>query len=258
MDLSLLETLITDFTTVTLKEMDAVKLMDRKDTKFVFTENELPLILERLKEQYHLLSMDHCVGIPYETVYYDTDDYLFFRHHHVKKLNRFKVRFRKYLNSGVVFFEVKHKTGNGMTKKQRMLKHDGALIMSDSIAEYFRLQTGMDASCLKPSLTIHFSRMTLVRFSPPERVTLDFNLSYQKNDERSDLQGIVIAEAKQERHAVSEFVNTMRTLHIRRGSISKYCLGLSMMVPGLKNHLFLRKIKRIKKLVYDYSSSCEC
>ena len=56
----------------------------------------------------------------YETRYFDTADYEMYTKHHNGKLNRYKVRFRTYVDSEMNFFEVKFKTNTGRTRKSRV------------------------------------------------------------------------------------------------------------------------------------------
>ncbi len=100
------ETLNT-FQPLTLKELDNVQMLNRVDTKFVFHINQFCEILEEIKENYLVLEIDGKRMFDYESIYFDTDNYDLYKFHHNGKLNRLKVRYRKYLDSGLCYFEVK-------------------------------------------------------------------------------------------------------------------------------------------------------
>ena len=56
--------------------MDKVALMNRVDTKFVVSFNDLPLILDELRADYKMLEIDGLRIHPYKTSYFDTEGFL--------------------------------------------------------------------------------------------------------------------------------------------------------------------------------------
>ncbi|HRD38564.1 MAG TPA: VTC domain-containing protein, partial [Bacteroidia bacterium] len=68
------QNILMHFEPISLKEMDAVKLMDRTDTKFTFTENELEKVLLMVKDDYKVLEVEGKRQSAYKTLYYDTDN----------------------------------------------------------------------------------------------------------------------------------------------------------------------------------------
>ena len=101
---------ISAFEPISLKEMDRVKLMNRKDTKFIFNEEKLPELLEALKDNYNILEISNKRESLYKTMYFDTDDFKFYTQHHNGKLNRHKVRYRQYADVDTTYLEVKFKS----------------------------------------------------------------------------------------------------------------------------------------------------
>ena len=100
---------LNDCKTISLDELDKVKLLDRKDTKFVFNQNQLPSILEKIKPYYRILEINNSPIFNYDNTYFDTHDYFFYNQHHNEHRKRFKVRFRKYSNNNKSYFEIKIK-----------------------------------------------------------------------------------------------------------------------------------------------------
>ena len=105
-----IDQLKSSFDPISLKEMDGVKLMNRKDTKFIFNEEILPELLEALKDNYNILEISKKRESQYKTMYFDTDDFKFYIQHHNGKLNRHKVRYRQYADVGTTYLEVKFKS----------------------------------------------------------------------------------------------------------------------------------------------------
>ena len=106
------QNLLNHFETVSLDDLDRVRLLDRKDTKFVFNQIDLPHILEKLKPFYRILEINNDRVYTYDTTYFDTDDFQFYVQHHNGSRNRFKVRFRRYSSNKKLFFEINEKFGD--------------------------------------------------------------------------------------------------------------------------------------------------
>ena len=89
--------------------MDSVKLLNRTDTKFIFNRIALNNILRQVTNDYQILSINEKKIASYRTLYFDTDDFMFYYNHHNRKENRYKVRMRKYVDSDLCFLEIKNK-----------------------------------------------------------------------------------------------------------------------------------------------------
>ena len=97
---------LTHFEPISLAGTDNVKLLDRIDTKFTFRMEKLPLLLEEMKDDYRILEINGSRISRYETRYFDTEDFRLYLQHHNGKLNRYKIRFRKYVDSNITYFEI--------------------------------------------------------------------------------------------------------------------------------------------------------
>ena len=118
--LSPIEDKLQMFNTITLAEMDKVKLMNRVDTKFLVTTEQLMEILDRISERYFVQFNEGRRIADYNTLYYDTPDCKMYIAHHNRKLNRQKLRSRIYVDSNLAFCEIKTKNNKGRTKKKRV------------------------------------------------------------------------------------------------------------------------------------------
>ena len=97
------------FNSISLKDLDKVRLLNRKDTKFVFSKANLLLFLDKLKPFYQILEINGLRTFAYENTYFDTDEFLFYIQHHNESRKRFKVRHRKYCETNEQYFEIKIK-----------------------------------------------------------------------------------------------------------------------------------------------------
>ena len=98
-----------EFNSVSLKDMEDVTLMKRVDTKFILNELSLKSILKELTADYNILEIDGLRLMKYNSLYFDTPDKKFYHDHHNKRINRVKVRIRKYVDSDLSFLEIKIK-----------------------------------------------------------------------------------------------------------------------------------------------------
>jgi len=236
------------FDSITLGEMDAVKLLNRQDVKFVFHHNLLPEILEKLKINYRVLSIEGNLFSQYETRYFDTPDLKMFIQHHNGKMNRHKVRFREYLDTGLTYFEIKFKTNKGRTIKDRVKLTDRNFTIQGELENLLRKKTGFLPAMLQEAIHVRYNRITLVQKNLMERLTFDIELNYSKEGITEGFPELVIAEVKQDRSSRSPFTLIMQDHYISALSISKYCLGIACLAKNVKSNNFKPKLLHVKKL----------
>ena len=242
------------FDPITLSEMDTVQLMNRVDTKFVFTLEKLVEILAQLKSSYFLLNVEGVLLSDYESLYFDGDDFKFYFDHHNKKVSRYKVRYRKYVHSNLSFLEIKHKN-KGRTDKSRIRVDDIPSEMSDNDFDFVKT-TGIEGEKLVPSLLNNFSRLTFVNKAMNERLTIDLNLTFKWKDKVEKVDDIVIAELKQGKAMRnSPFYQLMKKNGIRPLKISKYTVGVIMLYgqKNIKYNRFKKKLLKLQKLQNETS-----
>jgi hypothetical protein len=239
------------FTPISLEEMDSVKLMNRSDTKFIFRSEMLPTLLEQLKNDYFILEVEGARNSKYETIYYDTEDFMFFHHHRRGKANRNKVRLRTYVESDLHYLEVKNKNNKDRTIKNRIKRKEHNVVISKKANEFLLENTQMTADDLLPKLWANYSRITLVNKHAPERLTIDTNLYYKNDVKEKSLPDLVIAELKQEKKQKSVFSELMKCHHIQEESISKYCFGVIFLYDEIRMNNFKPKLITLNKLCHD-------
>lgn len=244
-----IEKIIDQFSPISLKEMNSVALMKRTDTKFVIHKSQLVLILENLKKDYKVLEIKNDRIMTYSSLYFDTIENKFYNDHHNGKVNRTKIRQRKYVESDLCFLEIKQKNGKGETNKSRIQVDDFELDLTKTSKDFISSTTAKKYN-LKPSLWNGFNRITLVNLKDKERVTLDLNLSYSMDKVEKNFENLVIVELKQARfNRKSEIVKTLKSLQQNPYSISKYCIGMVSLYNELKYNIFKKKLIKINNII---------
>ena len=240
--------IISDFAPISLKEMDGVKLMSRMDTKFVFKIEKLPSLLEKMTPFYRVLEINGKFIHDYKSLYFDTNARKFYIDHHNFRVNRNKIRFREYVDSGLTFLEVKLKNNKGKTIKKRMKVDAISKELSNKHKAYIENIIGKSLD-VTAKQWINFSRITLVHKSKKERLTIDINLTFKNNEKEGNLNDIVIAEVKQERMSrLSDFIRIAKEMSILPIRLSKYCITTMELQPNIKQNRFKKKLLFINKL----------
>lgn len=243
--------ILNEYESISLKEMDSVKLMDRMDTKFTFNASDLFCILHDMINDYYVLEIGGKRLSTYKTLYYDTSDLRLYHHHHNGHLNRYKIRHRSYVDTDTGYLEVKFKSNKGRTIKERIKKKFTPDRWEKDISDFLSEKTPFDPDKLHPALWVNYKRITLVNKENTERVTIDVDLEFITENAKQRMNNLVIAEVKQERKRQSVFLSKMKKLYVRQGSISKYCLGIALTKPTVKANNFKEKIVSLKKIIYD-------
>lgn len=237
------------FRGISLPETESVALLDRVDTKFVFSLKRLEHLLPLLKEDYRMLTIEGYRLQPYQNLYFDTPVFELYRLQVNQRANQYKVRVRVYESTHEAFLEIKHKTPKGRTLKTR-LPVDASMPLFGS-NERLWLAENLPAAFtnLEPVLGNRFTRLVLVDNACTERVTLDVQLSFSAGWKTISASGAVIAEVKQNQAGCpSAFLALMRAQHLRQTGFSKYCIGVSSLYGQVKSNLMKEKLQLLEKL----------
>ncbi len=233
--------------------MGKVKLMNRVDTKFLVTSEQLSEILIMLNKKYYVQSVDDKLIANYNTLYYDTPDVKMYVEHHNRKLTRQKLRARIYTDSGIAFCEIKNKNNKGRTKKKRINIQTGDFykMLENQEARNFIIENlRYDINNLFPQLENKFERITLVNYEKTERLTIDMNVRLINlvTKREACIPRLVIIELKQDGLCKSFFRDVLMELRIKPKKISKYCLGTVLTNSNVKINRFKPKLRYIEKL----------
>ncbi len=237
------------FEPVSLAGLDKVKLMNRVDSKYVFHRKHLDEILTEVAPHYAVLEIAEKRLFDYASLYFDTPDYELYRHHHMGKPNRVKLRYREYIDTGDVFFEVKKKIKGMRTDKYRVREEaiiNGFTAKGEGLMERLKV----NALGMEGKVWIYYQRITLAAHASEERVTIDLNMRFKDQNGEIGFEDLVIAEVKQARLSRhSPIVVAMHGRRIQDFRVSKYSLAVAMLVPGIKTHAFKSKIIRLNKIL---------
>lgn len=242
-----------DMSTITLDEMQRVKLMKRIDTKYVLHVDEVMQLIAHLATYgYRVQVLGDVRAARYDTLYYDTPQRHMYVVHHNRQLTRQKVRTRTYLESNVTYLEIKDKSNRGRTEKRRIEISREAFgnVHSDAAAVTFYADKGWCAlNELSPALSTRFTRITLVNPDLTERLTIDLTLRYEdvRSGRVATITDMAIVELKQDGLCASATKSIMQQMRITPLKVSKYCLGTTLTVDGVKKNRFQEKLRSIEK-----------
>jgi len=241
---------LSKFKTIQLKDMNLVKLLNRKDTKFVFHYSKLDYLLERLSSTYKLLQVNDINTFTYQNIYFDTKDNLFFNQHHNEKRDRYKVRFRQYSGTDDCYFEIKTKNNKNRTIKHRLKVEKNTENLGDNEARMIKDVINISSQLLSPKLKVNFNRLTFVDIDHKERLTIDTNISVKNGVKSKLFDQLIIAEIKQNKYkANSAFIQILRDMKIPEMRFSKYCMGMLHVNKDLKYNRFKPKLMQINKIL---------
>ena len=245
-----LQSILDNFTSISLDEMDEVKLMNRVDTKFAFSFIEFKRILFQLETNYKVLEIEGTRTPFYESLYFDEMNFKFYNDHHIGRVDRYKVRFRKYVESDLTFLEIKHKV-KGRTKKSRIVVDEISNELTNENQISFLKKNISETIDLKPKLWNSFHRITLVNNKLKERLTFDFQMMFKWETKEINFNNLIIAELKQEIiNRNSPFYILMKSNQIRPYRLSKYCIGAIELYAKdkIKYNRFKEKLLKLKKI----------
>ena len=241
---------LSDFNSISLEDLDRVQLLNRKDTKFVFNQNKLLQLLDRLKPFYQILEIEGKRTFTYDNTYFDTDEFFFYTQHHNECRKRFKVRYRKYCETNKQYFEIKVKDNKNRTIKNRIRSTNRNGGFDEEEKRLISETIGLSPQHLIPKMNMQFSRITLANKSFSERLTIDTNLSVLNGTGSKMFDQLVISEIKQKKYnPKSNFIRILRNLKIPEMKFSKYCMGMLHVNKGIKYNRFKPKLLQINKIL---------
>lgn len=249
-----IQILLSSFTPIQLNEMEGVMLMNRVEDKYPFPVSKLTILLGELSEHYKILDIDTIRTFPYHTTYLDTDDLLFYTQQVRGKLNRHKVRYRRYESTGESFLEIKKKTNKNRTIKWRIENRSKEQFPDAEATRFIEEYLPYYLPDLHPVLINGFNRITLVGKTCNERVTLDYNIAFASPEgKNSEFPFLAIAELKREKNScVSPFAIVMKSMGIRPGRFSKYCMGSVLVKDMPRKNLLKHNLLLINKIENEY------
>lgn len=259
--LASLEGLMDGFASISLSEMDGIRLMNRIDTKYLTSFSRLEALLDEALDYGYMVFEQNGVRIQdYDSVYFDTPALTTYTEHRRGKLVRQKIRTRRYSSSGVCFLEIKNKNNHSRTKKKRVE-------LALGVYPYYAQDTGAagwlgqrcmyGADSLGASLGTAFKRITLVNRERTERLTIDMDVRFRnfRTGVEAGMGSAVIIELKQDGRTSSLMGGILLRHRILPCRISKYCVGITATTPGIRAGRFKEKVRLIDKINNAESSA---
>jgi hypothetical protein len=244
--------LLAELEPTSLAGLDAVSLLNRMDTKFLLSESQLGTLLPDLARDYLVLDVDGRRLHQYRTRYFDTPGFDLYRRHHAGQAIRYKVRSRAYVESGLACFEIKAKNERGRTIKHRLGTDTLLTELTPAARALLAEHAPPHERVVEPKLRNDFLRVTLVGKQRAERLTLDLGVQFECDGRTAILPGVVIAELKQSGvDESSPFVQRMRAADRRPTSVSKYCVGVALLVDGIEHDAFEATLRAFELVARD-------
>ncbi|MER5467499.1 VTC domain-containing protein [Streptomyces sp. NPDC002685] len=239
---------------VPLAEVDAVAaLQHRVDRKYLITVASAARLVGELAGSHHVLDIRGRRTTEYRSTYFDTAHLTAWRAHNQGRRRRWKVRTRLYAEDAICRMEVKTKDGRGAT-----VKHAHPV----EADEYGRLETGTEAADfvdrvlgaagvevtaadLATAGEVRYRRAALADLEAGTRLTLDGLLACHRDGRTAALDdGYVLVETKGTARPVPAD-RCLLSLGARPLSISKYAIGISLLVPNLPDNN-MRRLARTR------------
>ena len=246
-----IEDIITQFDPVGLEEAESVQLFNRVDQKYIFHAAQLEGLLGSLKSEYDILAVNGYRNQPYRSLYFDTAEHAMYYAHHNGHLNRYKIRFREYRSSRLVFLEIKFKSNQDRTIKKRQAAQAIAEQFGSPEGNFLASNTIYAPGVLLPQVWTNFNRITLIHKNRKERLTLDTELEWIHRDMRIALSSLVIIEVKRQRLTHFPVGRMLQQAGYRPTGISKYSIGSAMLNRALRTNMFKTTLISIKKICQD-------
>jgi hypothetical protein len=220
-------------------------LQTRADNKYFLAWPTFVAFADALRQNYVMLEIDGQRSFTYDTQYFDTDQLTNYWSHVQGRRKRFKVRSRRYVDSGLCVFEIKLKGGRGQTIKYKMSYAEAERdVVTPKAASFLQERIydsygQMFSQPLAATLRTHYQRITLTSLTSMERITCDFNLAFAVDNcwQGQMAPDHVLVETKSERGR-GEADQILWGMGERPAAGSKYCLGLSLVQPQLRSNPF--------------------
>ncbi|HEY9075543.1 MAG TPA: polyphosphate polymerase domain-containing protein [Anaerolineaceae bacterium] len=253
---SALAGLINQFPPISLDEIESVALLNRNDIKYILTTGQLLQVIRDLPPEYQVLAVRGRRFNPYRTLYFDTPDLALFHRHINGCAESYKVRSREYTSSGDSFLEVKRKTNQGRTIKNRIETEHPLETITSQAGHWLENYFPYDSTSLEPILWNTFTRITLVNHKNLERVTIDIDLVFYKDYRVVSLGCLAVTEVKQDSsRRGSPFTAAMRAQKIHPQGFSKYCIGTALLYSQIKKNALKPKLLQIRKMIGGTNSN---
>lgn len=234
------------FETIELSELMEKKLLSRFDRKYVIPIDKIESLLDLAKTEYQILKIGEKTEHQYISHYFDTQKYSLYLSHHNKRKVRFKLRTREYIDSQIRFAEIKLKEKNSLTQKFRLNIEQKQNGMKE-IHHLMMLYTKELPELIK-TISISYKRKTLIHKIIDQRITIDTDICFSENGIEKSMPNLAILEVKYSGAKQNSKTPFSHLIHKFECNFSKYCIGVALLHPDIKQNNFLFTLKKIIKI----------
>ncbi|HUX57639.1 MAG TPA: polyphosphate polymerase domain-containing protein [Bacteroidales bacterium] len=239
-----------------LDSITSVRLMNRIEIKYVFPANKIGDLINLLDSKYKVLEINKLRAFPYLTTYMDTPDFLFYNQHLRGEFGRYKIRYRKYESMDSSYLEIKMKTNKRRTIKSRIENNLVSGTFDDQAVNFISKHLPVNSTLIKPVLINRFTRITLIGLDLKERITIDYNISFEEltRGGQAEMPYLAIVELKKKGQSPSsDFKKLIKLLNIYPPGFSKYCIGSASLNDLLKKNMLKPKLLLLNKIENEYN-----
>ncbi|MFC5288166.1 polyphosphate polymerase domain-containing protein [Actinokineospora guangxiensis] len=228
--------------------LETAELQTRVDRKYFVPAELFGRFTARLALR--VLEIDGLRVFGYESVYFDTRWLTSYRNHVQRRRRRYKIRTRTYTDTGLCLFEVKLEGHRGSTVKERVPhpadqrdRITGAA--ADHLDRTLRAAYAHAAPTgLRKVLTTDYRRATFTLPAEGARLTCDVSLHCHDGAASvRDTGRHVLVESKSGAGG-SSADRLLRDLGVRPISMSKYCVGVAALHPGVPSNPWRRMLRQ--------------
>ncbi len=242
--------ILSDYQSVTLQEMQQVRLMNRIDTKYVVSVEQAYAFFRLARATYRVQEIRGRYMPRYHTLYWDTENKAMFHAHQLGRRVREKIRMRTYVDTGSSFLEVKNKNNKGRTDKKRMSVRRDMGLSEEGVPDFLTQYAWYRQEELTPHLENAFRRVTLVNHQMTERLTIDLGIVFHNvlTGNQISLDDFAVIELKRDGLIPSPVREILRTLRVRPMGFSKYCVGSVLTDPFLRHNRMKIRLRQLKRV----------
>lgn len=242
------------FTQITLDQLNQrAEMMSRIDNKYVIDRWMLEKVLPSLLANFDILEIAQRRAFTYETRYFDDLQRSAYYEHHQGLRKGFKVRVRRYADTGLCFLEMKVKGKRGMTEKHRLPYDPNERETLTPEAYEFVRQTyhhqynkPFDYE-MRRALDVRYQRITLAARSGGARLTIDAKLHFATQEQTLDATSDVFIVETKSALGRGFADRCLREVHARpTKKCSKYCIGMAALGEVSRWNRFLPTMRRLR------------
>ena len=210
-------------------------LLTRIDRKYLVDLSQFDQLMSALAGSVRVLTIDGCYVFGYVSQYFDTEDLITYRAHLQQRRRRYKVRTRRYLETGDTFVEVKYKGPRQLTMKVRQRTEIPSVPPSSDLATQFARRVVGEVygqplrQPLHASAAVRNRRATFVSSLDRARITVDADVTLEDGSQVGHMrEGTLLVETKTDgRMGRADAI--LKGMGVRPAQISKYCAAIALL-----------------------------